>query len=107
MKPEGPYREMNYIDTNDQIAAIKKMEKEVSVEGKVSIRLPENMEINDPAPLFAEAIEFGTDPKDIVFYSLATGILKFRDQGKGPSKKTFYNYNNPDNKDIGLTVLQD
>ena len=77
MKHEGPYREMPDQDT----AAIEKMEKEIRAEGKegkISIQLPENIKIGDAVPLFADALKKNKiDPKDIIFYSLATGILKY------------------------------
>ncbi len=78
-----PYREAG--DPNAGVSettakALEKMEKEIAAEDKVSIQLPEYFRAGDPIPLFADTLNGNTDPKDIVFYSKKTGILKYQDQ---------------------------
>jgi hypothetical protein len=75
----GPFRKMEPLVDASEDAAIKKMEKEIADEGKFSIRLPENIEWGKPVPFFEDAIKNNINPKDIVFYSLATGIVKFNE----------------------------
>ncbi|TSC83910.1 MAG: hypothetical protein G01um101413_713 [Parcubacteria group bacterium Gr01-1014_13] len=73
----GPFRKMEGIVDTSEDAILQRMEKEIAAEGKFSIRLTEGIKYKDAFPLFADAIKNNIDPKDIIFYSLATGIMKY------------------------------
>ena len=97
---KGPYRDM----PNQDAADLKKMEAEIAAEGKLSIRLPENIRRGDNLPLFAEMCE-AIDPKAIVLYSLATGLLRYtKEISDFDGQVTVYTYRNPDNPDVMLQV---
>ena len=99
MKHEGAYRE-----TADQdAAALKKMQKEIAADekGLTGIQLPEDIKFGDIVPLFEDALNFNKkkedNPDGIVFYSLATGILKHEQNDVYPyaiNKEHYYRYAN-------------
>ena len=101
MENKGPYREGVDLEAEE----LKKMEEKIGAEGKFSIRLPEKIKIGAGVLYFGDAIKKNINPKDIIFYSLATGILKYTDHGPDQwTKKISYRYNSLDNPSIGLTV---
>ena len=105
METKGIYRDT----TASNAAALEKMKKEIAAEGaegkiKFSIELPEDIKIGAGVLYFGNAIK-KNNPEDIVFYSLATGILKYTNHGPDQwTKKISYKYNSPNNPSIGLTV---
>lgn len=102
MKIEGPYREMSDLEAEE----LKKMEKEIAAEGdKFSIQLPENIKIGGGVMLFGDAIKNGFEPEKIVFYSLATGILRYRSHNPDMwTKKNIYKYCDPKKSTVRLAV---
>jgi len=89
-----------------RVAAIKKMRTEIVAEEKFSIQLPEDIKANDAIPLFEDAVNNPhIGPEGIAFYSIATGILKYKSQEAGLSKtESLYIYKNPNNDSIQLTI---
>ncbi|HSR89277.1 MAG TPA: hypothetical protein VLK22_02650 [Candidatus Udaeobacter sp.] len=89
----GIYR--GFTEPKDQDSAIAQMRKEIAAEGnetedevdgkekkgKVGLQLDEKVDIKTPNKLFRAALENGVKPKDIVFYSVAAGILRWIDNG--------------------------
>lgn len=107
----GPFRKMEYtVDVNGEDAALEKMEKEIAAEGKFSIQLPEDTKGGNDVPLFEDALKKNIDPKDIVFYSLATGIVKYNDviEYKGGSfgriQQKNYSYTSKNDPNIKLII---
>ena len=89
-----------------EVKELEKMEKEIKNEGKFSIRLPETVTKADAVPLFEDALKNNIDPKDIVFYSLATGILKYQYTSSDLNKKQFFHmYWNTDNISVRLEIV--
>ncbi len=81
------------------------MEDEIKKERKFSIRLPEDIKEEAELPWFEEALKNNIKPRDIVFYSLATGILKFTNHEQNTPKSESYYYNNPENLSIMLDIF--
>lgn len=107
----GPFRKMEQVDERENLpyneaVAIKRMVEKIEAEKKFSIRLPEDIKQDDLVPLFEDAINNNIDPKDIAFYSLATGILNFThiQEPNLPKIKYFY-YNNPEDKNVELEIF--
>ena len=102
-KPIAPYH-----DTPPQ--SIKEMVQEIMAEGSfTTIPLLENIKVGDTIPLFADALSLKNktgDPDGIVFYSLATGILKHSRDDDFPirvNEDSYYRYkNNSYNLEITL-----
>ncbi len=84
MTGESPYRKQFDAKAESERKykeAVRKMEKEIAAEGKsFSIQLPEKIKVGDIVPFFEDALKNKINPKDIVFYSLATGILRYTGQ---------------------------
>lgn len=101
MKHEGPYRK----DVDLEAKELEQMEKEVRTEGKFSIQLPKSIKIGAGAILFGDALKNNIDPKNIVFYSLATGILTYAGHEVDKwTKKNIYSYRNSENPALRLAV---
>ncbi len=107
MPKEGPYRTFDPEAEAYQkmMLTLEKMEKEIAIEGKFSIHLPENIKVYDPVPLFEDALNNNINPKDIVFYSVMTGILKYSREEAEPPKTTSFYYSNPDNPSVELDIF--
>ena len=109
----GPFRKMEYADdTSEEGVALKKMETEIAAEGKFSIRLPEDIKYQDTVPFFEDALKNpAIGPKDVVFYSLATGVLKYNSvishpsgPGGGMKQEKTYIYKSKNNPHIELKI---
>ncbi len=109
----GPFRKMEYTsDTSEEGVALQKMEKEIAAEGKFSIRLPEEIKHGEVVPFFEDALknpDIGS--KGVVFYSLATGILKYNDEMSPPSgpggemkQEKTYTYKSKNDPNIELKI---
>lgn len=85
----GPYREMA---TNPETESLERMRKQIEEEGKHGILVPDKIGDNTEIPKFLELLR-KNDPKDIVFYSLATGILRNNENRQDNPTKT-YTYKN-------------
>lgn len=97
---EGPYRHgIDQETTNND--TLKKMEKQIESEKiGLSLQLSEDAKPNDPIPLFNNAY-----PEDIAFFSVATGILRYKPRASidPRTKPVFYDYYNEDESSY-LTV---
>ena len=74
----GPFRKMERIVDTGEDATLQRMEQEIAAEGKFSIQLPEDIKLGNAVPFFADALKNpDIGPAGVVFYSLATGIVKY------------------------------
>ncbi len=97
----GTYRD----EFASKAEALKEMEKEIANEGKFSIQLTKNTKEEDAIPLFEDAIKNNIKPEDIIFYSIATGVLKYSHYDTDKLNQIgYYRFENPANSDIHLTV---
>lgn len=108
MISEGPFREIG----DPKIAAIEGMRKKIESEGKHGILIPEHAVVGDKIPTLIELLK-QRKPKinfqDIVFYSLATGILKYQNQKERHNvfrdpTNTEYTYANEAEKNVFVII---
>jgi hypothetical protein len=102
MEIKGLYRDTDAANADE----LKKIKKEVAAEGNVGIEIPQNTKAGNLIPVFSDVVKSGgIGPEDVVFYSLATGILKYTNQELDRwTKKISYTYSNPDNRSVQLQI---
>jgi len=101
----GPFRKMDYIppEPRDEEIAVREMQAEIADERALGVEVPKDIQEGDVLPFFAETCK-ATYPKDIILWSLATGLLRYsgeEDEVWSPAiSYTYSNINNPDVKII-------
>ncbi len=101
----GPFRKIDYTpDPNDEVAAIKEMQAEIVDERALGVEVPKNIREGETLPNFAETCE-AAYPKDIILWSLATGLLRYSGtENEAWSPTTSYTYRNVNFPDVKIVV---
>lgn len=102
----GPFRKMDYTppEPSDEEIAIKEMQAEIADERALGVEVPKGIQEGGILPLFAETCE-ATEPKDIILWSLATGLLRYsEEENEAWSPTISYTYNNLNNPDVKIIV---